>query len=45
MNGSTWTRAVAAVVGALLLLAVIACGGGAPRNPTPTPSRSASAER
>ncbi|HVL63460.1 MAG TPA: hypothetical protein VM430_18935 [Microbacterium sp.] len=40
MNGSAWTRRAVAAVAAVLLVFVLACNGGAPRNPTPVPSQS-----
>ncbi len=49
MNGSQWTRYAVAALGGVLLVAVLACNGGAPDNPTPeqttTPSPAAHAPR
>ena len=44
--GSSWTRTAVVILTAVLAAFIaLACNGGAPDNPTPDPSRSASPER
>lgn len=44
-SGSSWTRRAVATLALVLALFLIACDGGAPDNPVPSPERSSHAPR